>query len=125
MESESADTVTEFFTELGGRGHEPLLAKIRGRVRFELTEPGRIDRWLVTLDRGTASVSRNDGPAECVIRADRALFRRLCRGEENMLTAVLRGAVLFIGDAGLLYAIQRIFPGPSRERQPPSSVRSP
>jgi hypothetical protein len=125
MESEPAGTVTEFFAELDRRGHEPLLAKVRGWVRFELTEPGRIDRWLVSVDRGTVSVSRSDGPAEGVIRADRALFGRLCRGEENMLTAVLRGAVVFIGDAELLYAVQRIFPGPSRERQPPDSVRSP
>jgi putative sterol carrier protein len=121
---ESADTVTEFFTELDRRGHEPLLAKVRGTMRFELTEPDRIDRWLVALDKGTVSVSRNDGPADCVIRTDRTLFGRMCRGEENMLTAELRGAVVFIGEVRLLYAIQRIFPGPSRERQSSSSVRN-
>ena len=111
-----SDDVVEFFEELGRRGHEPLLAKVTGRVRFDLIGGGRTDRWLVTLDKGDTVVSRQDGPAACTIRAERALFERLCRGEENAMAAVLRGALVCTGDVELLYAIQRIFPGPPRER---------
>jgi hypothetical protein len=118
MEPDSADTVTEFFNELGGRGHEPLLAKVRGWVRFELTEPDRIDRWLVALDRGAIAVSHSDGPAECTARVDRALFERLCRGEENAIAAVLRGAMLCIGDVELLLALGRLIPAAPDGRQP-------
>jgi putative sterol carrier protein len=115
-ESEMSDDVVEFFEELGRRGHEPLLAKVTGRVRFDLVDGGRPDRWLVALDKGDTVVSHQGGRAECTIRAERALFERLCRGEENAMAAVLRGALVCTGDVELLYAIQRIFPGPPRQR---------
>jgi putative sterol carrier protein len=111
-----SDDVVEFFEELGRRGHEPLLAKVTGRVRFDLVDGGRTDRWLVAVDKGDTVVSHQDGQAECTIRAERALFERLCRGEENAMAAVLRGALVCTGDVELLYAIQRIFPGPPHER---------
>ena len=111
-----SDDVVEFFEALGRRGHEPLLAKVTGRARFDLVDGGRIDRWLVAVDRGNTVVSHQDGPAECTIRAERALFERLCRGEDNAMAAVLRGALVCAGDVELLYAIQRILPGPPRER---------
>jgi putative sterol carrier protein len=111
-----SDDVVEFFEELGRRGHEPLLAKVTGRVRFDLVDGDRTDRWLVAIDKGDTVVSHQDGQAECTIQAERALFERLCRGEENAIAAVLRGALVCTGDVELLYAIQRIFPGPPRER---------
>ena len=111
-----SDAVVEFFEELGRRGHEPLLAKVTGRVRFDLVDGGRTDRWLVAVDKGDTTVSHKGGPAECTIRAERALFERLCRGEVNAMAAVRRGALVCTGDVELLYAIQRLFPGPPRER---------
>jgi putative sterol carrier protein len=112
-----SDDVVEFFEELGQRGHEPLLAKVTGRVRFDLVDgAGTTDRWLVAVDKGDTVVSHQGGPAECTIQAERTLFERLCRGEENAMAAVLRGALVCTGDVELLFAIQRIFPGPPRER---------
>ena len=111
-----SDDVVEFFSELGRRGHEPLLAKVTGRVRFDLVDGGRTDRWLVAVDKGNIAVSHQDGPAECAIQAERALFERLCRGEENAMAAVLRGTLVCTGEVELLFAIQRIFPGPPRDR---------
>jgi putative sterol carrier protein len=115
-EQEMSDDVVEFFEELGRRGHEPLLAKVTGRVRFDLVDGGRTDRWLVAVDKGDITVGHEGRQADCSIRAERALFERLCRGEENAMAAVLRGALVCTGDVELLYAIQRIFPGPPRER---------
>ena len=115
-EREMSDDVVEFFEELGRRGHEPLLAKVTGRVRFDLVDGGRTDRWLVAVDKGDITVRHEGGQADCAIRAERALFERLCRGEENAMAAVLRGALVCTGNVELLYAIQRIFPGPPRER---------
>jgi putative sterol carrier protein len=124
-EMEPVDGIVQFFQKLGRREHEPLLAKVTGRVRFDLVEGGHTDRWLVTVDKGDTAVSHKGGPAECTIRAERALFERLCRGEENAVAAVLRGALVCRGEVELLFAIQRIFPGPPRERRPPSTVRRP
>jgi len=112
------DDATEFFRELGGRAREPLLAKARGWVRFELLEPDGVDRWLVAIDRGAIAVSHSDGPAECTARLDRALFGQLCRGEANMIAAVFRGAVVCIGDVQLLIEIARLFPAFPADRQP-------
>jgi putative sterol carrier protein len=114
---EPSDGIARFFQELGRRGHEPLLAKVTGRVRFDLVEGGRTDRWLVAVDRGDTVVSHKGGAAECTIQADRALFERLCRGEENAIAAVLRGALVCSGDVELLFAIQRLFPGPPRGQE--------
>jgi putative sterol carrier protein len=120
---EPADGIVQFFQKLDRREHEPLLAKVTGRVRFDLVEGGHTDRWLVTVDKGDTAVSHKGGPADCTIRAERALFERLCHGEENAMAAVLRGALVCSGEVELLFAIQRVFPGPPRERQPEGSVR--
>jgi predicted lipid carrier protein YhbT len=116
------DGSLQFFQELGRREHEPLLARVTGRVRFDLMDGGRTDRWLVAVDKGRIAVFHEGGAADCAIRAERALFERLCRGEENAMAAVLRGALVCSGDVELLFAIQRIFPGPPRERRPVSSA---
>jgi predicted lipid carrier protein YhbT len=79
---------------------------------LELRDADGSDRWLVSIDRGDVVVSHRGGVADCEIRADRDLFDRLCRGEANALAAMLRGELVCTGDVELLYAIQRIFPGP-------------
>src|SRR5215211_6067410 len=74
-----SDDVVEFFEELGRRGHEPLLAKVTGRVRFELVDGGgTTDRWLVAVDKGDTVVSHQGGPAACTIQAERVLFEPRC-----------------------------------------------
>ena len=45
-----ADATTEFFDELSERGHEPLLEKVTGTVRFDLGN-AQTDRSLARLDR--------------------------------------------------------------------------
>jgi SCP-2 sterol transfer family len=112
---EPGDGIAEFFSQLGGRGREQLLAKVTGRVRFELVDGGRTDKWLVHLAKGDVTVFHEGGPAECTIRVDRRFFERLCRGEENAIAGTLRGALVCSGDVELLFAIQRIFPGPQRD----------
>ena len=109
-----SDATEQFFEELGQRGHEPLVAKFSGRVRFDVVDGDHTDRWLVTIDKGDIAVSRDGETGECVVRADKALFDRLARGETNPMAAVLRGAVVCTGDIDLLLAVQRVFPGPPR-----------
>ena len=58
--SEMTDSTAEFFHELDRRGHEPLLEKATGSVRFDLADGRRIDRWLVSLDRGEVTASRKN-----------------------------------------------------------------
>jgi predicted lipid carrier protein YhbT len=121
-----ADGVEDFFRKLADRGQQPLLGKVRGDVRFDLLDgQGETERWLVSVNRGEITVSHEEGSPHCVLRSDRALFERLTKGEENATAAVLRGAVVCLGDMNLLLAIQRLFPGPPNQRQPKAEPVSP
>ncbi len=79
------DSTAEFFQELGHCGHEPLLEKGRGTVRFDLVDGTRIARWLVTLDEGDVSVSRKDAAADCVVRAERTLVDAMASGQQQRI----------------------------------------
>lgn len=107
------DSTAEFFQELGRRGHEPLLEKGTGTIRFDLVDGKRSDRWLVTLDRGDVSVSRKNVAADCVVGADRALFDAMASGDVNGMAAYLRGELTLEGDPELLVLFQRVLPGPA------------
>lgn len=106
------DSTAEFFNELDRRGHESLLEKATGSVRFDLADGRRIDRWLVSLDRGEVTASRKNAAADCVVRMDRSVFDAIARGEVNGMAAYLRGDLTLEGDPELMVLIQRIFPGP-------------
>jgi putative sterol carrier protein len=113
-----ADTIERFFQELEEKGHQPLLGKVRGTVRFDLADDdGEVDHWLVSVNRGDIAVSQEKGTADCAIHCDKKLFEQLITGEENAIAATLRGALVCTGNVELLFAIQRIFPGPPRKRQ--------
>ena len=118
------DSTAEFFQELGRRGHEPLLEKATGIVRFDLVDGRRTERWLVTLDRGDVSVSRKNAAADCIVRGDRSLLEAMATGEANAMAAYLRGELPLEGDPELLVLFQRVLPGPpKRRRRRPSAGR--
>jgi putative sterol carrier protein len=108
------DATTEFFEELGTRGHEPLLEKATGTIRFELTNGKRKERWLVAVKKGDVTVSHGNARADCITRTDQALFEQIVNGEENTMAAVLRGAIVVKGRPELLVYFQRLFPGPTK-----------
>ncbi len=112
----AADATTEFFNDLGRRGHEPLLERVTATFRFDLVRSGKTERWLVVVTKGDVAVSRQNRKADCVLHADRELFDRLASGEQNAMAAVLRGEVVLEGDSTRLVLLQRLFPGPSASR---------
>jgi putative sterol carrier protein len=119
-----ADSTAEFFEGLARRGHEPLLEKATGTMRFDLGDGKKIERWLVAVTKGDVVVSRRNVRADAVVSADKALFDRIARGEANALAAMLREEVGVEGDLRLVVAFQRLLPGPprSRRRRRPSSA---
>jgi predicted lipid carrier protein YhbT len=110
------DATAEFFQELGRRGHEPMLEKGAGTIRFDLVDGTRTERWLVTLDKGDVSVSRRNAAADCIVRAERTLFDAMASGAANGMAAYLRGELTVEGDPELLVLIQRVLPGPATGR---------
>jgi putative sterol carrier protein len=107
------NATAEFFRELGDRGHDPLLGKAKGSIRFDLTDGAKTDHWLLSLDEGDVSISRKNVAADCVVRAERALFDRMAKGEVNGMAASLRNELTFEGDPELLVLVQRVLPGPA------------
>src|SRR4051812_11273313 len=98
-----ADTIKQFFDELVDQGHQPLLGKVHGAVRFDVSGGGgKVDHWLVTVDRGDVTIRQDTAAADCIMRTDRALFERLITGEENAIAATLRGAIVCSGNVELL-----------------------
>ena len=105
------------FEELGRRGHEPLLEKISGTIRFEIVDGKQTERWLVSIDKGDVSVSRKNVRADCTLRADKVVFDRVASGQMNAMAATLRGDIALEGDSELLVPFQRLLPGPPRRRR--------
>ena len=86
------DATAKFFDDLESGGHQPLLAKASGSLRFELSEGKAVERWRVDVRKGDVAVSHKAGAADCVLRAPKSLFDKLASGRENAMAAVLRGA---------------------------------
>jgi putative sterol carrier protein len=113
------DATTEFFDRLAERGHEQLLEKATGTLKFELVDGKRVDRWLLSIDKGDVTVSRKGTrTADCTVRAQKELFDGIAGGKVNAMAAVLRGELTIVGDAELVVLLQRLFPSP-----PPARAR--
>jgi putative sterol carrier protein len=108
------NATTKFFEGLEARGHEPQLAKVKATLRFDLTNGKQTNRWLVAIDKGDIAVSHRNAKADCVLRADNALFDGIVTGEVNPVTAVLRGAIGIEGDPEVLVRFRRLFPPAQR-----------
>jgi putative sterol carrier protein len=115
-----AEATAAFFEELGQRGHEPLLGRITGTMRFDLEHGHGVDRWFVAIDKGDVKISHKNARADTVVRADRELFDGISTGRVNAMAAMLRNVISVEGDLDKLMVFQRLFPGPplSRKRQP-------
>jgi hypothetical protein len=107
------DRTEAFFDQLGRRGHEPLLERFNGSIRFDLAHGKRTDHVLVAVKKGDINISHQSADADCVVRTDRAQFDRFATGESNLMTAFLRGELALQGDLHLLVLFQRVFPGPA------------
>ncbi|HKT04218.1 MAG TPA: SCP2 sterol-binding domain-containing protein [Rugosimonospora sp.] len=102
----------EFFNELGRRRYEPRLGRATGSVRIELVEGVCTEHWYVEINEGEIVVSRDNAEADAVFRAERGLFDRAAAGEENLMAALLRGAVSAEGELELAVRLNALLPGP-------------
>ena len=110
-----SDATAEFFDELGRRGHEPLLEKATGTVRFDLGDGHR------RPSAGSSQIDKGDSPSRARARAadctSSAPTRRSStaspRGEMNADgRAAARRRSTLEGDSRLLVLFQRLLPGP-------------
>jgi putative sterol carrier protein len=107
----------EFFNELNRRGYEPLVARVHGTLRFEVTHNGKSDMHRLAIDRGHITVSHDGGRADCVIRSDRAVLDAIVSGRMNAMAALLRGALAAEGDPEMMVIFQRLMAPPTNSSQ--------
>ena len=103
-----AQTTAEFFDELVARGHDPLLEKVNGTIRFDVKDNGRTQRWRVAITKGAIDVTRSNGPADSVITVDRETLAGVISGKTNAFAATLRGKINVEGDPELVVLFQRV-----------------
>jgi putative sterol carrier protein len=108
-----ADATTTFFDQLRERGHEPMLGRTTATVRVDVHDGRKTERWQVAIKRGDLTVSKRNGPADCILRIERARFDDLATGRLNAMAAALRGVLDVEGDATMLVRFQRLFPAPT------------
>jgi putative sterol carrier protein len=99
-----------FFDQLGDRAVDPRLGRVRGSLRFDLTDRDGIDSWRVVLDRGAAAVEHDGGDADCTVRVDAASFDAMVEGRLNPTVAMLQGLIHVDGGIDLLWYFQKLFP---------------
>jgi alkyl sulfatase BDS1-like metallo-beta-lactamase superfamily hydrolase len=112
------DATERFFGDLAARENEPLLRRVTGAVRFDVTDGDGTAQYLVELGQGDVKVSHRPGHPDAVVRADRADFDQVVEGRMNAMAAILRGRLAVEGDLAAVSSFLRLVPGP------PESVES-
>jgi hypothetical protein len=115
------DPVGKFFERVSQHGYEPRLDWADGTIRFDLRVDERIEHWLVRIMHGNFHVAQEDGPADVVFSADRATFKRIVEGTENLYAAWLRDELRLKGNAALFqsfWRFPRMVPGPPGGHHP-------
>jgi putative sterol carrier protein len=106
-----SDPSRDFFNRINEQGFDARLGRARGTLRFDVDDGGRVEHWLVSLDRGAIHASRGaDAAADCVVRLDRAALDGVVSGNVNPTAGLLRGAIAATGNIDLLLYLQRLFP---------------
>ncbi|MER7461252.1 SCP2 sterol-binding domain-containing protein [Micromonospora sp. NPDC126480] len=113
-----SETTRRFFEALERHGHERLLKKTNGRIRFDLEHDHEVDHWLVEIREGAVRVSQQNSDADTVIRSDSAFFDRLARGEAKPLPAWLRNEITTEGKFRFIVLLERLFAPPPGARHP-------
>ncbi|MEH1059431.1 SCP2 sterol-binding domain-containing protein [Micromonospora sp. CPCC 206171] len=113
-----SETTRKFFDGLERHGHERLLKKTNGTIRFDLEHANEVDHWFVEIRGGAVRVSQQNSDADTVIRSDSAFFDRMARGEAKPLPAWLRNEITSEGEFRFIVLLERLFAPPPGARHP-------
>ncbi|MFI6780262.1 SCP2 sterol-binding domain-containing protein [Micromonospora sp. NPDC050276] len=111
-------TVDQYLQQLDAGRRPELPETTTGTVRLDVRSGGCTDHWYLTIADQHVGVSRSADDADLVIRADRAIFDRMARGELHPGGSLLRNELTVQGDMRLLMPLRRIFSGPTGARHP-------
>jgi putative sterol carrier protein len=109
---QAAAVITNGFFEGLAARRQPLLHNVSGTLRFDVMHGDETDCWYITIAKGDVAVTREEAPADAIIRVRDALFDDILSGRANAMAALLRGDIGVEGNPQLLMRMQRTFPGP-------------
>jgi hypothetical protein len=115
-----ATSAESFFKGLAEAGHFATFERESATIRFDILDPDekeqpqsdKPERWYVTIDDGSVSVTRQNRSADAVARVSRHDFEAIAAGRLNAQAAVLRGLLTVEGKMAALVMFQRCLPGP-------------
>jgi SCP-2 sterol transfer family len=117
----AVDATAAFFDELASRGHEPVLARTSGTLRFDIADGDRVEHWYVTIRKGDIDVARKRGRADSLLALDHSLADEIFGGRTNVIARMLRGQVHIEGDLAVMMQFQRLLPRPAGSRELPTA----
>ncbi|MEU1244441.1 SCP2 sterol-binding domain-containing protein [Micromonospora parva] len=111
-------TAEQYLRQLDTGRRPDLPETTAGTLRLDVRDDGSTDHWYLTIADQHVQVTRSAEDAELVVRADRAVFDRMVRGELHPGAGLLRNEVTVHGNVQLLMLLRRIFSGPDGARHP-------
>ncbi|MEU8254482.1 SCP2 sterol-binding domain-containing protein [Micromonospora inaquosa] len=111
-------TAEQYLEKLDTGRRPDLPETTAGTVRLDARDDGSTDHWYLTIADQHVQVTRSADDAELVVRADRAVFDRMARGELHPGAGLLRNELTVQGNVQLLMLLRRIFSGPHGARHP-------
>ena len=112
LDKPPGDPVGSFFAGLAETGHVATFERQSATVRLDVANRDEVERWHLTVSRGDVDVTRENRPADAIIRTDRPQAEAMVTGRLNAQAAILRGALACEGKMAAVVMFQRCLPGP-------------
>jgi SCP-2 sterol transfer family len=107
-----ADPISEFFASLAAPGQIATFAGESATLRFDVTSSSKVQHWHLTINNGSVTVTRDDSPADAIVRIERPYLEDIVTGRLNAQAAMLRQVLSVEGSMAALMMFQRCLPGP-------------
>ena len=112
------DPISDFFVGLTEPGHIATFEREAATLRFDVADGSDpadvadVEHWYVTINDGDVTVTRQQLPADAIVRIARPTLEAIVTGRMNAQAAVLRGLLSCEGSMAALMMFQRCLPGP-------------
>jgi putative sterol carrier protein len=86
--------------------YDPRLRGVRKTCGLRLGDNNRV---VVEIDDGHFGIASDDAAADCELSCSLDDFARIFRGEQNLITSIMRGSVGVRGDLSVAQMFQIVF----------------
>jgi len=108
----AGDPISEFFASLAAPGYIETFAGESATLRFDVSSGSKMQHWYLTISNGHVTVTRDNDPADAIVKIERPHLEDIVRGRLNAQAAMLRQVLAVEGSMAALMMFQRCLPGP-------------